>query len=425
MKISAITAVSVCLLLCCLTISAAFGGTCNLMSLTYAGGNDYVIRTNGSISNVQSIILKVGYGDENKLASKQPVVQEGTAQWTFFNATSRTDGLLIYASAQQPFLLSGAVARIRFARITTPPTLACTITADYVKNENNSPPPGAPSDQDKQYEKDRLPEKDGSPEKGEAAPPSGPATMSVHRNATEDRETSDVPAEEQPPSETREEEAGPLEHEEPPAPPEPEATPQRSPDKQPEHIVYRSIRSRFQELTGERTPATLTALFSEPVAQGITQAPPIGFSDGESVVTLTLKGAGDDTATPLFILKGARLLTLTREPDGLWAVKALPDRGVSEAILTVVSGEDSVVYPLTVVPRIIIRPAGTGPASEADFTAFLAQRDGEQGQAGDLNGDGRRDYLDDYIFTANYLAATSTPPSGSRTKEPSPSPAQP
>ncbi|EKD59230.1 MAG: hypothetical protein ACD_55C00103G0001, partial [uncultured bacterium] len=136
-------------------------------------------------------------------------------------------------------------------------------------------------------------------------------------------------------------------------------------------------------------------LFSEPVAQGISQTPPIGLSDGESIVTLTLKATGDDGATPLFILKGARLLALTREPGGFWAVKTLPDRGVSEAVLTVLSGEDSVVYPLTVAPRINIKPKEGEPLTEADFTAFIAQRGGEQGQAGDLNGDGKRDYLDD------------------------------
>lgn len=440
MKISAITAVSVCLLLCCLTISAAFGGTCNLMSLTYAGGNDYVIRTNGSISNVQSIILKVGYGDENKLASKQPVVQEGTAQWTFFNATPRTDGLLIYASAQQPFLLSGAVTRIRFARVTTPPTLACTITADYVKSEknqdtsNNSTTPGSSGNSSTTVADETLKRGDnatiqndqGASSNGLETSQIGATSMTVRPDVHDGGETPPPPNEEQEKPEDElqnDEEVTPTAQ--PELPSQPDATPSPSPSRSPEHVEYRSILSRFQAEAAERNPSALMALFSEPVAQGITQTPPIGFSDGESIVTLTLKATGDDGATPLFILKGARLLTLTREPGGFWVVKTLPDRGVSEAILTLVSGEDSVVYPLTVVPGIIIKPKEKGPLTEADFTAFLAQRGGEQGQAGDLNGDGRRDYQDDYIFTANYLVATSAPPSGSQSKEPSPSPAQP
>ncbi|QVW36836.1 hypothetical protein KIP69_08395 [Geobacter sulfurreducens] len=440
MKINSITAVAACLIPCFLANSMAFGGTCDFMSLTSAGGNDYIIKTNGSISNVQSIILKVGYSDENRLASKQPVSQEGTAQWTFFNSTPRSDGLLIYASTQQPLHLSGTVARIRFARVTTPPTLACTITADYVKSEknqdtsNNSTTSGSSGNSSATVADETVKSGDsfttqndqGTSSNGLETSQFGATSMTVRPDVHDGGETPPPPHEEQ---EQPEDE---LQHDEevtptaqPELPSQPDATPPPSPSRSPEHVEYRSILSRFQAEAGERTPSALMALFSEPVAQGISQTPPIGLSDGESIVTLTLKATGDDGATPLFILKGARLLALTREPGGFWAVKTLPDRGVSEAVLTVLSGEDSVVYPLTVAPRINIKPKEGEPLTEADFTAFIAQRGGEQGQAGDLNGDGKRDYLDDYIFTANYLAATSTPLSGARTKEPSPSPAQP
>ena len=54
--------------------------------------------------------------------------------------------------------------------------------------------------------------------------------------------------------------------------------------------------------------------------------------------------------------------------------------------------------PLVVTPPL---PSGTAP----DEKVFFKNRDGNLGSiTQDLNGDGKLDYLDDYIFTANYLA---------------------
>lgn len=62
--------------------------------------------------------------------------------------------------------------------------------------------------------------------------------------------------------------------------------------------------------------------------------------------------------------------------------------------------------PLTVAPAI---PAESkigkkGKLTEADFILFLKERGTEKAPRFDLNGDGKRDYLDDYIFTANFIA---------------------
>ena len=62
-------------------------------------------------------------------------------------------------------------------------------------------------------------------------------------------------------------------------------------------------------------------------------------------------------------------------------------------------------------PPAIRRPEGAkngkgGGLSEADFNLFLRGAGKAKAPLYDLNGDARRDYIDDYIFTANYIVAS-------------------
>jgi hypothetical protein len=67
------------------------------------------------------------------------------------------------------------------------------------------------------------------------------------------------------------------------------------------------------------------------------------------------------------------------------------------ATMTIMTDSDIIEYPLTLAPPIKdISPA------EANFTVFLKDS-GATPPKRDLNGDGRHDYLDDFIYTANYL----------------------
>lgn len=428
MKLRTVFTAAASLIPCLLIYSPAFG-ICELMTLTAAGGNDYVISTSSPLQNVESIILSVIHTG-GKPAALQPVTKEGNASWAFFNATSRTNMLQIFASSAEPIRLSGIIARVRFERITAHPTLECTITANYQKTQDPQNPKDTSTNTGNQNNQEN--QENDTPQyalNSSESSASGFATMAVNEGTQEESITTDEAPGEQAPDEQptedqqQEEEVVQPEQPEPLPDPQPQATtPRPGVAKLSVHVVHRSILSRFREATEARTPSACMALFNEPVTQGFSQTPLIGISDGETIITLSVHAPEDDSVTPLFVLKGARLLSLQRETDGFWTVKALPDKGASEAFLTVVSGPGSVVYPLTLVPRIIIKPAGTGPVSETDFAAFLA---GAPGTTQDLNGDGKRDYMDDYIFTANYLAATSSLLSEPRRQEAFPLPAQP
>lgn len=73
----------------------------------------------------------------------------------------------------------------------------------------------------------------------------------------------------------------------------------------------------------------------------------------------------------------------------------------TEASVTVLEQGVVVTIPLTVTPPIDLKLLPKGKFDETAFVLFLKERDGAKG---DLNGDGIRNYVDEYIYTANYMA---------------------
>ncbi len=63
----------------------------------------------------------------------------------------------------------------------------------------------------------------------------------------------------------------------------------------------------------------------------------------------------------------------------------------------VLSDDHVTEYPLTIAPAI-----PNAASTEAEFAAFLKDADKTPAQH-DVNGDGKYDGVDDYIYTANYL----------------------
>ncbi len=207
--------------------------------------------------------------------------------------------------------------------------------------------------------------------------------------------------------------------EEPAAPPSPQETPAaregaasetrelreaKQPAKDPEQAVQqaRSVLDRFRLFKGERSAGNLTALFDPADPASFKQDPPIFIADGEGSVRVTIFKVSGDKA-PGFAFNSARYVSCRKVSEGEWLVEVQPDKGALSVGITVLSGGSLREIPLTVSPRARVDLINPGKVSAEDFALFLKERGTASTPKFDLNGDGKRDYLDDYIFTANYL----------------------
>jgi hypothetical protein len=180
-------------------------------------------------------------------------------------------------------------------------------------------------------------------------------------------------------------------------------------------IVYKSVLERFKEFKGKKTPEALIALFSSGGGEG-RQTPPLVLSDGKTTVKVVIE-LNANSEDNNFLLDGVSLVTLTNKSGNSWIAELLPENNILEATISVPQNNQWHVAPLTVSPPadVAIRRS-SGKEAEVDFERYLKERGTAKTPRFDLNGDGRRDYIDDYIFTANYLvrhqAAGKTGPYG-------------
>ncbi len=156
--------------------------------------------------------------------------------------------------------------------------------------------------------------------------------------------------------------------------------------------TYAGILELFRAYKGERSPAIFTALFSNEISPAVHQEPAVVLSDGTTPVKILVKLAASGDRSPNFSLNGAKLLSLKKGDPSTWIVEALPKAGVMQATLTILTEGDLIEYPLTLAPVV----AGVSSA-DTEFAVFLAD------PKRDLNGDGRHDYQDDFVYTANFL----------------------
>lgn len=163
-----------------------------------------------------------------------------------------------------------------------------------------------------------------------------------------------------------------------------------------------SVLEHFRTYTGPRTPAALTALFVPPVADSLRQKPEIALSDGVTKIKITLAADSRDSKAANVAFNGAQLIALTRSNANEWDIEALPAAGSLNVSLILLTDAGTREIPLAVAPAV---PAGTD-LSEKGFIAFLGGPKAPARPLLDLNKDGQRDYVDDYIFTANYLVRT-------------------
>jgi hypothetical protein len=186
---------------------------------------------------------------------------------------------------------------------------------------------------------------------------------------------------------------------------------------------YKGVLDIFRAYSGEKTPSIFTALFNREITPAIRQEPSASLSDGNTALNILVKFETSVDTAPNFSLNGATLLSLNRDASLAWTIEALPRAGSVQATLTILTDSEIIEYPLTVAPPV----EGISPAEE-DFAVFLTDS-GAAKPRRDLNGDGRHDYLDDFIYTANYLkkqsarGTTKRPEPTLATTRPSPPPA--
>jgi hypothetical protein len=166
-----------------------------------------------------------------------------------------------------------------------------------------------------------------------------------------------------------------------------------------------SILEHFRTYSGPRTPDSMMRLFSNPVTAGIAkQKPEIALSDGQTHVELTLTINTADNTAPNFACIEARLISVKRLETGAWQLDLLPDSGSWKSAVVIQQGGSSRTISLTVAPPL------TGDLSMKGFAAYLNDSSSDQKQRIDLNGDGKTDYQDDYVLTANVLIARDADP---------------
>jgi len=174
-----------------------------------------------------------------------------------------------------------------------------------------------------------------------------------------------------------------------------------------EKAVYtqKSVLERFRDLKGERSQKVFTALFNHEPLIGFQQEPPIILSDGKSTVKVVFIALAYGKDFPDVSLKGARLISLVKDPEktNIWIAEIKPDKGVNSAALTVLQDKVTMIFPLTVASKPKIRLGRSAEVTDADFDKFLKERGSPSKSKYDLNSDGKRDYVGDYIFTANYI----------------------
>lgn len=165
-------------------------------------------------------------------------------------------------------------------------------------------------------------------------------------------------------------------------------------------VTYQSVLERIKEFSGARTPKNLTDLFRPASGRIVRQEPAVAISDGESVVSLRIELPLTLKETPSFSLRKASMASLQQLDDGSWLIEAKPLKNTVEARLTINCDGSTVQFPLVVAPPLEPGSVISNGSTEEGFIRYLKSKE----PGSDLNGDGRFDYVDDYIFTANYLA---------------------
>ncbi len=183
------------------------------------------------------------------------------------------------------------------------------------------------------------------------------------------------------------------------------ATPEKTARKSFSLPGYPGVLASFRSFRGEQTPKEMEKLATAEMPKGLRQVPAMLLSDGKSTVKVYIHIPADVKVAPTFALRGAKLVSLKRVGAD-WVVEALPKANAYDVSVSVLHDDTVSVVPLTVAPSLDRFIARGLAMDEQGFALFLKERGTEKAPKFDLNGDGKRTYVDDYIYTVNYLIRT-------------------
>jgi hypothetical protein len=169
--------------------------------------------------------------------------------------------------------------------------------------------------------------------------------------------------------------------------------------------AQKKVLELFRDYKGERSVKAFTALFNQTPPSGFRQDPPIVLSNGKATVKISFIATPSGNKPPFVRVEDATLLSLKSDPSSTntWIAELRPVKKTVSAALFVSYEKVMIEFPIIVAPVAVVDLDKSGKVTEADFKLFLRDRGSEKKPKFDLNGDGKRDFVDDYIFTANYL----------------------
>lgn len=404
-------------LLILLSSSLALGAA---ITITPSGNGVFTLQGN-SMDGVGGIDLTVNY-DNSSLAS--PSVSQGAlVSGAIFaaNPIFSANTIRIAIISTKPFSGSGPIATISFGTHSGAGSLA---VSSSMITTSGSPMSGGGRTTAYDFQTSSSSTATSSPSGtsgGTAVTSGGGVTTgttgggSSGSSVTTTLGTVSMPADNQPKGEIKPSEPpanvpppaipAPIENEKRTVEPPPvEQTVEPAQAAQAKQITYSSVLKRFRSYQGEKKPAAMMALFSEPVAPTIRQEPYPAISNGSTNIKISVDLPSTGRTAPNFSLTGAKMISLKRDDkSGSWILEVLPQTGALKAMVTILSGSSIIDYPLTIVPPV----ADFSPA-EANFAAFLKDS-GAKPAKHDLNGDGKHDFKDDFIYTGHYLIRKNTP----------------
>jgi hypothetical protein len=168
-----------------------------------------------------------------------------------------------------------------------------------------------------------------------------------------------------------------------------------------------SVLRSFREFRGKKGLKEFALLF-ERQDGSVRQEPPVALTDGKSAVRLTVEFKEQGSSAPNFAFVGGTLVSLRKSGDHNWEVTVVPSAGTWEGTLMLsAAGKGITEFPLTVAPPLAGEEIRT--VSEKTFLELLKKYRKSSTNRGNEKAP-LPEYLTDYIFTANCLAASAAAP---------------